>query len=123
MSEPQIKLQTPVQLPWKLPCSWPELFDQGEYFDKPQFFSLIVDYATASVNVHRLSKNVKSGSFCFHMKHPLRYILDIDGLRAVNLAVKNILDYGVNERLQKICGELNIYTQKSVQEMDIFHQR
>ena len=70
--------------------------------DEPQFFSLSIDHAMASLNVHWLSKYAESGAFCLHLNLLLGYILDVDGLRAVNRAFKNILDYGVNNRLEKI---------------------
>lgn len=53
------------------------------------------------------------------MKHLLHCLLDADGLTAVDRAVKNIIDYGVNKRLQKTCGELKIYGQKTIKEMAI----
>ena len=88
-------------------------------FDEPHFFSLSIDHAMAYVNVHWLSKDANSGAFCFHMKPLFRYFLDVDGLRAVDRAVKNILDYGVKNRLEKIRGELDTYAQKTIEEMAI----
>ena len=38
-----------------------------------------------------------------------RYFLDANGLKAVNRAITNILSWGVNKRLARICRELNIY--------------
>lgn len=43
------------------------------------------------------------------MRHLLRYFLDVDGLKAVDQTVKNILYYSVSKRLAKICEELDIY--------------
>lgn len=80
--------------------------------DQPQFFSISIDYAMAYINAHWLSRDIENGAFCFHMRHLQRYFLDVDGLKAVNLAAKNILHYGVNTRLTKICGDLDIYLQK-----------
>lgn len=80
--------------------------------DQPQFFSISIDYATAYINAHWLSRDTENGAFCFHMGHLQRYVLDADGLKAVNLAAKNILHYGVNTRLTKICGDLDTYSQK-----------
>lgn len=62
----------------------------------------------ACINVHWMTRDATNGAFCFHMKHLENYVLDVNGLKAVDLAVKNILDYGLNERLAKIWGELNI---------------
>lgn len=69
-----------------------------------------------NINVHWLSWNGKNGAFCFYKRHLLKYILDIDGLKAVDLAVKSILNYGVNKRLKKICDEINTYSQKIKEE-------
>lgn len=82
-------------------------------YDEPMFFSISIDHLMACINVHWLSKaEVGSGVYCFHMRRILRYVLDVDGLKAVSRAIKNILHYGANERLTKICGQLNMYAQK-----------
>lgn len=67
------------------------------------------------MNVHWLSKHTESGGFCFHTSLLQWYCLDANGLITVNRAVNNILDYGVNKRLQKICGELDTYAQKCIE--------
>ena len=77
--------------------------------DEPQFYSMSIDNVMAFIYVHWLNRDAKNGAFSFHMKHLQRYFLDVDGLKAVDRAIKNILNYGVNERLARICGELNIY--------------
>ncbi len=46
------------------------------------------------------------------MAHLHRYSLNVDGLKAVDLAAKNILHYGVNKRLAKISGDLDTYLGK-----------
>lgn len=74
------------------------------------------------MNVHWLSKDTEIGGFCFHTSLLQWYCLDANGLRTVNRAVNNILDYGVNKRLQKICGELDTYAQKCIEEMAIIHK-
>lgn len=81
-------------------------------FDEPMFFSITIDHLTAYINVHWLSKEAESGAYCFHMRRILRYFLDVDGLKAVDLAIKNILHYGAKERLTQICGQLDMYAQK-----------
>lgn len=81
-------------------------------FDEPMFFSITIDHLTAYINVHWLSKEAESGAYCFHMRRILRYFLDVDGLKAVDRAIKNILHYGAKERLTKICGQLDMYAQK-----------
>lgn len=81
-------------------------------FDEPMFFSITIDHLTAYINVHWLSKEAESGAYCFHMRRILRYFLDVDGLKAVDRAIKNILHYGAKERLTQICGQLDMYAQK-----------
>ena len=81
-------------------------------FGEPMFFSITIDHLFACINVHWLSKVAESGPYCFHMSRILRYVLDVDGLKAVNRAIKNILHYGANERLTKIRGQLDMYAQK-----------
>lgn len=65
---------------------------------EPQFFSMSIDHAMACINVHWLSQKAESGTICFHVEKLLQYFLDVDGLKAVKRAVKNILDYVVSER-------------------------
>ena len=84
-------------------------------FDEPQFFSLSIDHSMANVNVHWLSQNNK-GAFCFHMQQLLQRLLDVDGLKAIDRAIKNILNYGVTKRLEKICQELDTFAQKMIKE-------
>lgn len=52
------------------------------------------------------------------MKLLLSYVLDVAGLKAVERAIRNILNYGANERLVRICGELDLYAKK-IEEMAI----
>lgn len=59
---------------------------------------------------------------CFHTSLLQWYCLDANGLIIVNRTVNNILDYGVKKRLQKICGELDTYAQKCIEEMAIIHK-
>ncbi|KAI9678156.1 MAG: hypothetical protein M1817_006101 [Caeruleum heppii] len=88
--------------------------------DEPQFFSLSMDHALACLNVHWLSGNAEDGSFSFHMEGLSKHVLDdVDGLRAVRRAVKNILDYGANERLRTLCEALDAYRQKVVAEREM----
>lgn len=78
---------------------------------EPQFFSMSIDHAMACINVHWLSEKAESGQICFHVEKLLPYFLDVDGLKAVKRAVKNILDYCVSERPQKICEGLDAHLQ------------
>lgn len=80
--------------------------------EEPVFFSLGTDNGEARINVHWLSRMAENEAFCYHMKMLARYFLDAKGIKAVNRAVKGILHYGLNERLTKICKQLDIYSQK-----------
>ncbi|KAH0565178.1 hypothetical protein GP486_001424 [Trichoglossum hirsutum] len=77
-------------------------------YNEPQFFSLGIDQEGAHVCVHWLAE--KDGQFFFHMEdisqHSLR---NLGGLRAVRRIVKNILDWGRDERLPAICKQLDAY--------------
>ncbi len=46
------------------------------------------------------------------MRHLQRHVLDVDGLKAVDLAVKNNLHDGANKRLVRIRQQINMYAQK-----------
>lgn len=80
--------------------------------DEPQFFSLSIDNWMARINVHWLSRKAENEAYCYHMTMLARYFLDAKGIKAVNRAIKGILHYGLNERLIKICDQLDIYSQK-----------
>ena len=81
-------------------------------YNEPQLFSLSMDDSNVCIYVHWLA--MKSGQFSFHVErlsqHDLR---DLDGLRAIQRIVKNILDWGQNERLIMICKQLDSYREKS----------
>ena len=96
--------------------------DEFDY-NEPQFFSLIMDHESAQINVHWLGIGAHDGQFSFHVENLSKYDFnDLDDLRAAQRAVKNILDYGVDERLQTLCEALDAYRQKGVveREMAIF---
>ncbi len=64
-------------------------------YNEPHFFSLSMDHQLACLNVHWLGTGAKDGQINFHVEGLSKHLLDdIDGLRAVRQAVKNILDYG-----------------------------
>ena len=50
------------------------------------------------------------------MQQLLQCLLDVDGLKAIDRAIKNILNYGVTKRLEKICQELDTFAQKMIKE-------
>src|SRR6266516_8207161 len=76
--------------------------------NEPQFFSLTMDQECIRINVHWLSVSTEDGQYSFHLEKLSRYFFDdADGLRAAQCAVKNILDWGQNERLPVICKQLD----------------
>jgi hypothetical protein len=86
-------------------------------FNEPQFFSLTMDHAYAQINVHWLSRGVQDGPFSFHVEGLSRHFLDDPiGIRAVTRAIKNILDYGADARLRKLCEALDAYREKIILE-------
>lgn len=85
--------------------------------DEPQFFSLSMDHASACVNVHWLCADAEEGRFSFHVEGLSKHFLDDeDGIRAVRRAVRNIMDYGAEERLKTLCRALDAYRQNVVVE-------
>lgn len=82
--------------------------------DIPQYFSLTLDQKFASLHVHWLSKNAENGAVVFNMRSISTYWLESDDLKKLDQAVKNILDYGLRERLPKIREALDKYYQKIV---------
>ena len=75
-------------------------------FDEPQFFSISMDQMFAQVNVHWVSQPVP-GQYYFHIRKISRHLLDDPvGVRAIQRALKNILDYGANNRLRKYAKHL-----------------
>jgi hypothetical protein len=86
-------------------CSDPECFD----LNKPQFFSITMDHHTAVINLHWVSQ-MENGQDRFHSRELKSYLLrEADGLRSIQRAVKNILDYGLIERLPEVCKALDVY--------------
>lgn len=87
-------------------------------FDNPQCFSLTVNNAFVSVNIHWLSHSAEDGSICFRMASLSKHFTDSDGLKLVQKSVKNILDYAVSKQLPKICEALDTYRQNIVDERE-----
>ncbi len=82
-------------------------------YNEPLFYSLSMDHQVAYLNVHWLGTDAKDGQISFHVEGLSKHFLDeIDGLRAVQKAVKNILDYGQGERLKSLCKALDAYRQR-----------
>jgi hypothetical protein len=82
-------------------------------YNEPQFFSVTIDHEIARVNVHWLSKPAESGQYGFHVESLSKHFLDdADSIRAVIRAIKNILDYGLDARLRKLCEALDVYWEK-----------
>ena len=90
-------------------------FGEQQPFDsnEPLFFSLTLDDACAQINVHWASTEPTEGG------QPLRrfnverlaghWLGDADGWRAVLRIVRNILHYGLSERLPRLFAVLDAY--------------
>jgi hypothetical protein len=79
-------------------------------YEEPQFFSVTMDHELARINVHWLKAPAKGGNHSFHVEGLSQHLLrDAGGLRAVNRAIKNILDYGADPRLRTLCEALDAY--------------
>ena len=85
-------------------------------FEEPAFFSVIVDHEMARINIHWVSKVSDNDQCSFHVKAIAKYLLDANGIRLIRRAIKNILDYGVEVRLQKHCDALDLYREKVISE-------
>ena len=88
-----------------------ECFD----FDEPYFFSITMDHQLACVNVHWVRKPVENEQYSFHVEGLSTHLLnDTDGLRTLQRAIKNILNYGSDARLRDLCSALDAYREKVV---------
>ena len=88
-------------------------------FNEPQLFSVTMDHQLACVNVHWLSALTDGGQYSFHTEGLSEHLLkDADGLRALTRAIKNILDYGSDARLRKLCEALDAYREKVILERE-----
>ena len=84
-------------------------------YNEPQFFSVTMDHAYAQINIHWLRAPIEGGQYSFHVEGLSQHLLrDENGLRAVTRAIKNILDYGADTRLQTFCKALDAYRETVV---------
>lgn len=90
---------------------------EGFDFNEPQFFSVTMDHELARINVHWLRASTEGGRHSFHVEGLSKHLLDdANGIKAVRRAVKNILDYGSDARLRKLCEALDAYREKVILE-------
>ncbi|KAL8861014.1 MAG: hypothetical protein Q9178_002527 [Gyalolechia marmorata] len=88
-------------------------------FDEPRFFSITMDHELARINVHWLSNPTEGGQYSFHVEGLSKHLLDdANSLRALRRAIKNILDYGSNARLRKLCDALDAYRERVISERE-----
>ncbi|KAI9767104.1 MAG: hypothetical protein M1840_005893 [Geoglossum simile] len=82
-------------------------------YNEPHFFSLTMDHELAKIHMHWISADTENGRLSFHMERMSLYDLrTLDGLRAVQRAAKNILDWGQSKRLPQIRELLGAYRDK-----------
>jgi hypothetical protein len=78
-----------------------------------------MDYELARINVHWIRVPTDGGQCSFHVEGFSQHLLrDANGLKTVIRAIKNILDYGTDTRLQKFCEALNAYRKKFIAEKE-----
>ncbi|KAL9605051.1 MAG: hypothetical protein Q9179_001647 [Wetmoreana sp. 5 TL-2023] len=88
-------------------------------FDEPHFFSVTMDHQLACVNVHWVRNPAEGGQYSFHVEGLSTHLLsDVNGLRSLRRAIKNILDHGSDVRLRKLCEALDAYRQRVVSERE-----
>ncbi|KAI9857162.1 MAG: hypothetical protein M1824_004963 [Vezdaea acicularis] len=82
-------------------------------YNEPQFFSGSIDHESARINVHWYSYEHKEDLFSFHVRALSKHFLDdAEGLRTVRREIRNILDFGRNERHKTLSDALDAYTQR-----------
>jgi hypothetical protein len=87
-------------------------------FDEPQFFSVSLDQELARINVH-WSSPTEGKQHSFHVEGLSKHLLnDANGIRALRRAIKNILDYGSDTQLVKLCDALDAYRHKVISERE-----
>ncbi|KAL9126365.1 MAG: hypothetical protein Q9217_004567 [Psora testacea] len=88
-------------------------------FDEPLFFSVTLDHQLACINVHYVRNPAEGGQYSFHVEGLSTHLLnDVNGLRALRRAIKNILDHGSDARLRKLCDALDAYRQRVISERE-----
>ena len=93
-------------------------------FNEPRFFSVAIDQENAKISVHWVSELPENRGYAFHLETVSRYILDDPaGLRALNKAIKNILDDSVGSRLVWLRKALDAYAKKVEQERSAPNQQ
>ena len=97
------------------PSSELENFDYNE----PQYFSAGMDHELARINVHWLGPPGEGGQHNCHVEGLSQHLLrDSNGIRAISRAIKNILDYGADTRLQTLCSELDAHRETVVRDRE-----
>jgi hypothetical protein len=86
---------------------------EGFDYTEPRFFSMTMDHQLACINVHWVRAPDGDGQYSFHVEGLSQHLLkDADGIRAVNRAIKNIIDYGADTQLRTLCSALDAYRDK-----------
>lgn len=86
-------------------------------YDEPQLFSVSMDHESARINVHWLGPPDENGRHSFNVEGLSKYFLDdAPSLRALQRAVKNILDHGSDTRLPRLRDALDAYRERVILE-------
>jgi len=78
-----------------------------------------MDYELARINIHWISVLTDGGQYSFHVERLSKHLLDdVNGLRAAVRVIKNILDYGSDARLRRLCDALDAYRNTVIAERE-----
>lgn len=81
-------------------------------FNEPSFFSMTMDHKVANVNIHWIRK-LADGQYSFHVDElSAHFMNNIDHVRGLVRAIKNILDEYSDVRLNKLHAALDEYMRK-----------
>ena len=89
-------------------------------YDEPLYFSISIDHELARINVHWLKAPAEGGQHRFHVEGLSQHLLrDVNGIRALSRAIKNILDDGADARLRTLCRALDAYRETVVRTRNV----
>jgi hypothetical protein len=96
-----------------------ENFDNEE----PQYFSISMVHEHARINLHWPKAPAEGRQRSFHVEGLSQHLLlDGNGIRAIARAIaraiKNILDYGADARLRRLCKALDAYRETVVRDRE-----
>lgn len=98
--------------------------EEGFDYNEPQFFSVTMDHEFARINVHWLKRSTGGSQQSFHVENLKGHFLkDPAAIRALSKAIKNIIDYNLDERLEQLTAALDRYRAKIITEAQVSSNR